>query len=179
MLKELERPFEKYQSAKNDLLNFTSSLSQTQQTYKPDSETWSVLEIIEHLILVEEVSLRGIQKRLEEKSAIKPAGLSTWFRSFLLNTGLRINVKYKAPSKRVHPENPQSLVDLNQRWEKSNNVLTQFISGFSDSDLNLPVYRHPRGGDITLTYGLEFFLEHLNHHLQQIERIKKSEGFPK
>jgi len=177
MITELKRPFEKYLTAKNDLLKMTASLSQTQKTFKLNMETWSVLEVIEHLILVEEVSIRGIQKRLEENSTIKPAGLSTWFRSFLLNTGLRMNVKYKAPSKRVYPENPQSLEDLNNRWEKSTENLSKFLSEFQESDLNLPVYRHPRGGDITLTYGLEFFLEHLNHHIQQIERIKKSDGF--
>lgn len=133
---------------------------------------WSTAQIIHHLILVEELSLAYVKKKLSFKPDLKPAGLDVVWRSVVLNVSLNVPIKMKAPAN-ISDENLPgftTFADNRRRWLAIREEWTLFLSELPDELLDKAVYKHPLVGRLSWSGMLSFFGQHLRRHHRQIRR---------
>ncbi|MBC7788643.1 MAG: DinB family protein [Anaerolineae bacterium] len=158
------------------LLREASALTEAQLTFKPMQGAWSILQVIEHLLLVE----GGIVERVTTRPprAVRPrvrdrlGYAAVWV---ALAYGMRI----KAPIQSVMPSKGITLSEAAEQWRVMLRSLSEHLATVRDDSLKLTVFKHPIGGPMTLAEALLFITRHFDHHLRQIARIRSSAGFPK
>lgn len=174
----ISNQFQNYQAAIKNLSATVDQFSETQLTFKISQQTWSILEVFEHLVLADEITRFGVMKGIEKKSVLKKKTLYTSFKSFLVNIILRLNIKIKAPTSRIIPTSQVNLKDLKEKIEISKLLWNQLLESYPNELLDFSVFKHPIAGPITLLHTLRFLPEHVNHHIHQIEKISRSDSFP-
>lgn len=90
------RSFKEYQSDRNGILKKVHALSEEQFHQKPKNGGWSVQQLLQHLLEVEEGTVMVIKKSSEKKKW-KPVGFKKKIYSFILNRYLKSNKKFKIP----------------------------------------------------------------------------------
>lgn len=157
---------------------YVEQLSPAQLAFKPTAEAWSIQQVLRHVVTVEQLSILSLARQKgSNKSRRKSVGTS--LRSALLRIMLKSPLKFKAPSiPELQPEEQQNIPALLQEWETVRLQLQQFLDAFPEDRLDYEIYRHPRSGWLTLLQALQFLEDHLRHHQQQLERIRKASAFP-
>ena len=140
---------------------------------RPAPEAWSVIEVIEHLLLTEKLTFAGVRKN---RGAAIPITLRDRVRAglvlgvMLLPTRVRIpkGVTALAPS---HAD--QALSRFVEGWETERRQMREYLATLSGKDLTEGVFKHPVGGWVTVRGTLIFLESHLLHHGYQLRRIRK------
>jgi uncharacterized damage-inducible protein DinB len=153
------------------LIHKLSSVPQKRQYYSETETSWSILNIVEHMVMSEEASLDYVQKKMAQPGHLKPVELISWFKIWIMKIVLKLKVKYKAPN-HVNPlENTgTNLESLSNRWELVRERLID-LSEENSKDLEKGILRHPYAGMLNFTQLLAFFETHFEHHLIQINRL--------
>ena len=138
----------------------------------PAPGQWSALQVMQHLMRSEELSMRYLQKKLRYQPELRKAGPAAALRSRLLRFYLRLPFKFKAPAPVDAPtfEADVSLEELAGRWKANRRELRAFLDGLPDDTYDKEVYKHPFAGRLTLTGMVDFFDGHFQRHRQQIRR---------
>jgi len=151
----------------NKLQEFDSELLHR----KPSPDSWSVLQVINHLIISETGTLKYLQKKIQsptlpEKSFFEP------IKMIFLNLIMKSPLKFKAPTVVSEPENK----DLNssfEDWERIRKDIEEFVVEYPESNEDKAIFKHPFTGRISLENTLWFFKMHILHHQKQIDRLLK------
>jgi hypothetical protein len=148
-------------------------LSETQAHFKATDSTWSVLECLEHIFIVE----AGIYKNLKSEGLTEQGAESVTNRSKVSGYMQDRNLKIDAPDFTTPKGRFTTLAEgmqafVNKRAEiatiiQSSNLHDGFIS------------KHPRLGDMTKSDWVHFMLEHTNRHIEQLGEIQAVANFPK
>ncbi len=143
--------------------------------FRPEKGSWSALEVVEHLVRVEE----GILSR------VKPREPRTWREAVrskvaleLVSLHFLLGRRAKAPVQAILPIGGVTLADLGTRWNAARQAMLSAIDGFAPADFARPMMRHPILGLLTPTETLTFILRHIAHHRRQLTRIRRSPGYP-
>ena len=143
LLKKLERVEDKRQS----LLEELKSLDPQTLNKRPTPTSWSILEIVEHLVLAEYHVFRGLPEYKSLKH--KKRGLISWPFYWMVIGILHFNIPVQVPARNMNPQGDQSLDELISRWDQSQNWLKQFLSQLDDHKINDAVFTHPAPGPMT------------------------------
>ncbi len=162
LLKKLDR----IENQRTQLLEKIQTLSSEQLQQPPGEGKWSILEIIEHLVLAEDTVLAGMKDPGKFTSK-----KGSWFRYQLVMGILRGPVKVQVPARAMHPRGKQSLTELIQRWEKSHQLLRAHLEKVITGEISGPVFSHPVSGPITTKQGLNMLEIHIRRHFKQINKI--------
>jgi DinB superfamily len=163
--------YQKYQKKVHGLLQKVSLLNVDQINANPSKEAWSVAQIIFHLIMVEEMSMRYIKKKTSGPLSVGKPGLKSFFRHLLLQAYLLTPFKFKAPAG-VTPESqtgPLTFEELSERWRITQNEWMNFLGNMPSEYLDKAVYKHPRAGRISWAQTIDFFDTHFDRHQKQVE----------
>ena len=153
---------------RSELVNEITVLTDAQFNRKPDREMWSIAQVCQHLILVEEASIKavvwGIKKEVENSpTARKKIDLILLDRT----------KKFKAPKivePGVDPFEVQQMIDL---LDKSRNKLMTFLNGIEDTSILMEKsVKHPALGEILLAQWIEQIYLHEQRHIEQIKELK-------
>ncbi len=160
------------QKLENDLSKYPSE----QLNRKPAPGQWSVMQVVNHVMMAEAGSLNYLKKKLSDPSAIKKAGIGSAIRTWLLNLSQIIpGLKFKAPAfineDKLPPVSDREAVF--QQWRASRAALRAFLESQPDEIFTKEAFRHPRAGRMTIVQMLSFFGSHLNRHVRQIKRALK------
>lgn len=158
---EVLRLLDEIQAYNNDALN-----------KRPESGGWSALQVMEHLVLSETLSLQYIRKKIGFGGAFEKRGISSAWRRFLLWGYLSTPIKFKAPVMVAEDNLPQhsSLADVRLRWESLRSQWTQFLEKLPSELLDKAIYKHPVAGRLGWPETIAFFNIHFNRHRKQIRR---------
>ncbi|MBC8088011.1 MAG: DinB family protein [Phycisphaerae bacterium] len=148
------------------LLEDVSCFSRTELLAKADASTWSVLEIIEHLVLAENEVL-GDLANPQQRS---PLGESKWLPYTIVLIVLRFRIPVRAPSLRMLPTGLRSLADLSHEWDRHHSQLRAFVTTLKPDDLRRTWFRHPVAGALTVAQSLQMLEAHLDTHIAQVKR---------
>lgn len=141
------------------------------------NESWSAIQVIEHIIWSETGTLGYMKK----KTSSGWEGLSLTsdeenLKSSMLNARLVSEEKYKAPAILPDPEGKKSIDELVAEWNLLREDLSKFINGLDENFYDRLVFKQPIAGPLNLFQTLQFLNHHLRHHIPQIKRIKANQG---
>lgn len=139
---------------------------------RPAPETWSLLEIVEHVVVAEKVILLGLPPRAE--LVVRPRNLGHRVKRLLVSLVLRWGIPVKVPSRRMLPTGQRSLAELRQTWDEHLHWLRRFAEGPA-SDAHLALFTHPVAGPISLVQALQMDLLHLQTHQRQIAKRRQAQ----
>lgn len=151
-------------------------LGPEQLVFRPSKGSWSALEVVEHLVRVEEAII----------SRIKARPPRTWREAVrgrlsleLISVSFRLGRRFKAPVPTILPQGGATLTDLGARWEAAQQAMRRTVDGFGPADFGRPMMRHAILGLLTPNETLTFILRHIAHHRRQIARIQRSPRYPR
>jgi hypothetical protein len=147
----------------------------SQLSKKPNASSWSVLHVVEHLVLIEEQSVANVLYKVQTPDSLYSVNLRTRVNLVLLHLVLGKSFKFKSP-KVVAPEvtEQKSLEELELRWVSARKKLEE-ISKMSPDVLRKGIFKHPIVGYMNFSQMLGFYSAHLKHHLSQISGLIESQ----
>ena len=177
MQKDLERRLDDMDDWKDALLGALSIESPGRLAFRPGGKGWSALDVVQHLVLVEEGVLGYARKKLQGPP--QPVALLDRAKLTLLVGVLRSPIRFRAPLPQVVPAETFPLDALSARWETVRGELRDLLVSLPDERKRALVFRHPISGPLDPSGTLTFLDEHAKHHDAQVRRIWRAPGCPK
>jgi uncharacterized damage-inducible protein DinB len=168
----LFRRFDRLERRRAALVERLASMSPAQLTARPAAEGWNVLDVVQHVVIVEELVLRALGTRPGPLSLAERLGSGV--RLTALRIYLRSGGRVQAPTPAILPRGSVSLEELQARWDRTRQGYASALSTFGPADLVRPMMKHPIVGKLTPLQTLTFLETHLVHHGRQIDGIQKS-----
>jgi hypothetical protein len=176
MLPILRSRFDELERQRRALLEELLAHTPEQLQFHPRPGAWSLAQLIQHLVLVEESSLEFLQKKPPRPAASRT--LRHRMRWAVFSVVAPYPLRVKAPVAVVLPSADTPVEALVARWEDARRRLAEHLEGIPEEHLRLVVFKHPVGGPLPILETMEFFRLHLTHHTHQIRRIRGAAGWP-
>lgn len=157
---------------KNRILNNLVDFSEEELNYKPSEKEWSIAQVIEHLIESETGTNKYINYKLKNIEEQPKAGLKSYLSSKVLNKKLKSDEKFKVPSVLSEPETGKSYPELKEKWDKSRMYLIKTVENFPKGKSNKAIFKHPKAGLLNMSQTMNFLINHLHHHIPQIDALR-------
>ncbi|GJM30881.1 MAG: hypothetical protein DHS20C17_35160 [Cyclobacteriaceae bacterium] len=159
--------------SKKDLLNTLKALSDHQINYKPDDESWSIAEVVEHIALSESFIFSLAQGALESPTPDLTKNLTDeQITSIITSRETKVKTRPELEPKAYKGSYQEALNDFKQQRKKH----IKFLES-TDADLRHHYFEFPFGTADTYQVML-FMAGHAVRHTKQIQEIKSSLGFP-
>lgn len=141
----------------------------------PKKGGWSILQVIYHMVLVEEASLRYIKKKLSFGDDIPKAGIKTAMRYQYLKAVFKTPLKIKAPEMVNESQMPDEIRfwEILKRWKDLRAETEEFLDNMPDKLLKTELYKHGLVGKMTPKNMLVFFELHFKRHRKQLKKVLK------
>jgi hypothetical protein len=162
---------EKLLSNTTALFNSFDFLTQTQLDFKPAPTSWSILECLEHVFLVDVSVSRVIESPAEKTENTKTELLGEGKLNHIL-------VDKRETHKVVAPEfaSPTGrFKTIEEAKQNINAVINKIIDHLNTHKIEeeTQIINHFRLGEMTKTDWIHFLIHHTNRHIVQIEEVKK------
>lgn len=169
------KKWEELEAAKNAAMSILSSSTEVQRNYKPSSESWSMIQVIQHILFSEGGTLGYMVKKTSSGwEVLDRVGEEQVANGARLVDRLASGEKYKAPSVLPEPDGEESFESLEKRWNALREQYAQFLNQLPNEFNDRLIFKQPAAGMLTLDYTLDFLTEHIKHHLPQLETLKSS-----
>jgi hypothetical protein len=180
---ELEQAHLYLQQTREGVLGATKGLSEAQWKFKPAADRWSIAEIVEHIVIVEERVLGPIRDEL----ATAPAAPADY--DYKLVDAIVINqfpnrlAKFPAPEF-VHPAGQVAQSEAFDRLLKNYTRLIDYLESTPDlrqHAVAAPPLKGVSKGDYGLMDGYQWILAaaaHTERHTKQILEVMADANFP-
>lgn len=178
MILVLEKEFERLEKQRKDLLSEVRGLTNVQQTWRPAPDAWSLLEVFVHLMTAERNGLTYMTKKVQGIDDLEKGGLTSDLRLALLNSFLRLPVKYEAPAAaQFQPREYYDFKEIEAEWDQLRQEWRDFLDEFDKDSAEKLLFKHPIMGRFNLQQTLRFIYEHVDHHRAQLKRIQEHPDF--
>jgi len=178
MKKKTLKAFNRLEKQREEFLSLFHSQRENQLQFRPDSDSWNMLQVIRHLVTAESLSLVYIKKKVNNADKLQKADFMAKLRALLLKIALALPIKFKAPKiaevKEDHPDFETAV----EEWYNVRKELNELLENADEAIFSKTIYKHPRAGYLTLKQTLEFMEDHIDHHRKQIGRIMNHPQFP-
>ena len=170
MISELRDKFARYDRTRRALLEDLANLNEDQLKKKPGPSEWSILQIVQHMVLAE----REVMQYLPEPEELihRKRGLRARIFYVVVLLILRWNIRVPVPSKRMVPDGNTSLSELRQQWDENLRWFRGYLDSLGPGDLKRAVFSHPVAGPLTGPQAGTLAQYHFEAHLRQIKKVK-------
>jgi hypothetical protein len=168
----------------NDLRRVVEGLSEAQLRYRPNADSWSIADVLEHLAVVEHAFTHHIAPQLAGAPAADPSRDAVVVDQHIL--GFEVDPAVTAtpegrPLNRVPP-----VVAPRGRWQPTESAAKFFASreqtlAFLKSvtwQRHEHVFMNSGFGPLDAQQWALFLSAHVTRHVRQIEGIRAASGFP-
>jgi len=169
-------PYDALERRKHNLLSQLSALGSAQLAFRPAPDAWSLVDMADHLVLIEHAVAVGLEKGLPDGKRRPKLG-QRLARPFL-GLALRLPLRFKIPTERVAPRPGRSLDEVAEEWSSVRRRIADRLQALGQTDMARPALLHPVAGPMSAQEALVFLAAHFDHHLKQVDRIRSSPGFP-
>jgi uncharacterized damage-inducible protein DinB len=170
--------FDQLEEQRRELLSFYQQFSTDQLQFKPDPNSWNLLQVLRHLVTAEGQSLIYIKRKINHAEDLPRVGLRATVRAFLLKIALALPIKFKAPKVAQVDEEYPNFEQLIDEWGSVRNEFNELLINTAEESFTKTVYKHPRAGYLSLKQAIVFMEDHIEHHRKQIGRIMSAKNFP-
>lgn len=175
-MEDLKAGFERLEATKASLLRSLASLDRETLNRKPDPAAWSILQVIAHVTRSETGTLQYIRKKTQDPLALPKSGVLPWLRVGALLMGFHLPFKFKAPKGMGDVPETGDFEGSSAAWAQVRDDWRKFIDGFPASLGDRVIFRHPFVGLLGPVQVMIFLNAHLENHVGQIGRIRKTLG---
>ena len=167
----LDERLEAFNERRGALLDEMEALDPAKLVAKPLAGKWSMLEIIEHLVLAERAVLQGLPdpSRLSERER----GLKHRFRYPIVMFVLRYGIPVRVPSPAMVPQGDRTLDELRRLWDENQRWIRAYTGHLDQTGLRRCVFEHPVAGPLSVEQALHMVQVHLDTHMRQIRRLQR------
>ncbi len=164
--------YQRYDAQVQALFADLAGYTDEQLNRRPADGGWSAIQTLHHLLLIEELSLAYVRKKLSFNPTVEKVNWNTQLRSLLLRAYLRSPLKRKAPAYVGDANLPAfaTLAETRVRWEQGRQAWRQFLSELPDELLDKQVYKQPFAGRLGWLQTIGFFEGHFRRHRKQVWR---------
>ncbi len=176
MIPPVEEAFTRLEERRRSLEERLARLTAAQRDFRPAPEAWSSLQVARHVQLTE----RAIAASLRRGAGAVPARRSFKQRvgNLVVGAVLRLGIRVRLPIRAVTPEDALDLDAIRGEWERERGDLRGLLEKVDRDGLSSPAFVHPVAGPMDMREALGFLERHFDHHLRQLERIRRAPGFP-
>lgn len=171
---KLRVKLDKLEDSRKKLVSELNTFDEKVLKFKPAPGKWSITQILYHLDFAESGSIRYVKKKMLGGDALKSTGIIAATRFFFLKWLLHSGYKWKAPKALGDVPEDVKYAEVIHRWNETRDHLRMLIDSIPEQLVGKEVYRHPRAGRLNLLHMIEFFQDHFDHHLMQINSLKGS-----
>ncbi len=168
--------FNKLIAKQDHLFTALSQIKESDYLKTEEAGTWNVLQILKHLQVSENSSLKYLLfKAKDPKASYQKTGLKEKFNTWILKRRMISPKKIKASDVNGLSPTAEGLQfdNIINEWKETRENMHQFLNGLEPEKFSLNLYKHPAIGRINLSQMIEFFLGHIHRHEGQINRILK------
>ena len=169
MLSDIQETFDNLEVKYGKLLQQLDPLTDDALTFKAGADKWSIVEVIEHLVLAEE----NMQEQLSGATAaptLDPQDRSAKNFHIVIKVMTR-DIEVDVPDESMEPHGRFTLEDLLGRWNDTRKKTRAYIDGIQSEKVDDLVYRHPFAGPLNMAETLGFIDVHFDNHMRHIDRI--------
>ena len=172
----LKPGFERMEATKASLLQSLASLDAARLNRKPDTATWSIVQVVAHLTKSERGTLQYIRKKTQDPEALPRSGIVPWIRILVLSAGIRSPLRFRAPAAIADVPETGDIAELTAAWGEVRDDWRGYVEQFPEVLADKLIFRHPFVGLLGPTQTMMFLNDHLENHVRQIGRIRASLG---
>ena len=174
MLPPLRRRFDRLERQRLDLVADLQRRSDAALRYQPTPESWSVLQVIEHLVIAEE-NMLALAARRAPKPVPFIERLRTGVRLRALYVALASSRRFKVPLPALNPSGVETdFAELERRWSEARWQLARVLEAVTPETARERPVGHPITRWLTWQQGLDFLYRHILRHAGQIRRIEQA-----
>lgn len=163
------------EAAKYAAMSILASSTPEQRSYKPSGESWSMIQVIQHILFSEGGTLGYMVKKTSSGwEVLDRVGDEQIANGTRLVDRLASGEKYKAPAVLPEPDGEETYESLEKRWNALREQYALFLNQLPNEFNDRLIFKQPAAGMLTLEYTLDFLIEHVKHHLPQLETLKSS-----
>lgn len=176
MQHDLERRLDDLDDWKDALLGSLAIESAERLAFRPEGKGWCALDVVQHLVLVEEGVVGYARKKLQ--ASPQPVSFLDRAKLALLVALMRSPIRVRAPLPQVVPDEIVPLTDISARWERVRKELREILVSLPEERRKALLFRHPVSGPLDPAGTLDFVEAHAKHHDVQFRRIWRTPGCP-
>jgi len=170
MLSDIKATFDNLEIKYGKLLQQLNSLTDEALNFKAGADKWSVVEVIEHLVLAEE----NMQEQLSGAASapvLDPRDRSAKNFHIVIKVMTR-DIPVDVPDESMEPHGQSPLETLLDRWGDTRKKIRTYIDAITPEKVEDLVYRHPFAGPLNMAETLRFIDVHFDNHMRHIDSIK-------
>ena len=169
MLANIQKRFERLTQKRQSLLQHLDLQSPEALSFKAGADKWSVVEALEHLVIVEENFLEQVAANIPVTS-LDPASRSPEKYQIVLKVMNR-DIEVDVPHESMEPHGHFGFKELVDRWEDIREKMKDLLESIDSDNPQNMVYHHPYAGPLNIAETLEFMEVHFDNHIRHIDVI--------
>jgi hypothetical protein len=178
---KLQELVDRISRQRETLLQSVSGLSDAQLNHKAEETAWSVSNVLNHVSLADEATVRLTSNMLKRALAsnLPPDPSPEASQIHAIDEILpRLNAaKFQAPDF-VAPHSHVSVDESLAKLESSRQRMLANVEQLAGYDLNALTHPHPAAGELNAYQWILMAGFHESRHAEQINRMKSQPGFP-
>jgi len=174
MKTRLLKQIETLDTDRKALLDELRQFSMDTLARKPGEDRWSILEIVEHMVLAERTILKNLPD--SELTTDGPQSLKSRVLYPIVVFVLSRKIPVKVPTRRMLPKGESSLEELCDRWDENFEWLKSHLKGLGPSGHRVALFSHPVVGPIDTAQAVKMARLHFDVHRRQIRTLLDSDA---
>ena len=176
MIPTLQSRFDALEEKRLLLLSQMTGMSGDQLAFRPFPGHWNLAQIVQHLMLAEQSFLSHIS---EERYRTRKPRFHPSIGKVLVWLYFKMELKVKVPVKKAIPDDTMSFDQASVLWDEKRTVLKNYFGSLDQRGVRQKIFFHPYMGRLDSAAFLRFLELHFDHHMKQVDRIKRAPHFPK
>lgn len=178
MNKQLAASYTEFEKVKEQFTQRIVDKTEEQRLFQPAEDAWSMLGVLEHIVIAEMGILGFLKKNPPSESTYK-IGIKNKISYKLLVKFFQSSGKVKTPVKGLDPTGEKSLEELLVQTQKNSLAIKKILEDFPENKLKYSVFKHPIAGGMSMQHTVDFCKNHMIHHSHQLDRIEGHVNYPK
>ena len=169
MLPELSDLWAKIETRHQEMFDLIDELTPEQLLFKPEPNRWSILQVLQHVIL----GAQGLRRSEAElrynplREILKPGEMVKVVMDVLVN-----DVPVDVPDPSMEPDGEVTVEELRVIWEKERRGVAALLETVTAENHEQVMFSHAAAGPLTALQMLEVAEAHIETHRRQIDRIR-------
>lgn len=169
MLSEIHALVTDLKDRKSELINNLTSYSDDLLQFRPKADRWSILMILQHIILGEQ-GIRLSEAELRNnpvRQQLKPGNMLA-----VVIDMLEKDIPVDVPDISVEPDGSMELDDLIALWDQERKMLCDLLEDITEKTVNDVMFSHPAAGPLDPIGTLKLAVAHFDTHRRQIDTLR-------